>query len=220
MLWLGLRPGEALGVRWEDVDDINQKLHITGTLKSERRITTSQKGIVRLTRNAPKTKASQRSLHIGPEVHAALDRQRTRQTKWAAANGPKWQESGYLVTTRVGSPVSSSNLRKRFMRFLSSIGVRYIRMHDMRHTVAKVALNGGLPIEQVSQVLGHTRIDTTKQIYAGHVPMYTENFAAVMSTVMKSNAVHGPETVEDLQQIWKHSGAVGNIKSGIARESE
>jgi integrase len=220
MLWLGLRPGEALGVRWEDVDDGNRKLHITGTLKSERRITTSQKGSVRLTRNAPKTKASMRSLHLGPEVHAALARQRTRQTIWAAESGPRWQESGYLVTTRVGSPVSSSNLRKRFMRFLSSIGVRYIRMHDMRHTVAKVALNGGLPIEQVSQVLGHTRIDTTKQIYAGHVPMYTENFTAVMSTVMKSNQIHAPETVEDLQQIWQHTDTAGSIDSSIVRESE
>jgi hypothetical protein len=69
-------------------------------------------------------------------------------------------------------------------------------------------------------VLGHTRIDTTKQIYAGHVPMYTENFTAVMSTVMKSNQIHAPETVEDLQQLWQHTDTAGNINASITRESE
>lgn len=52
------------------------------------------------------------------------------------------------------------------------------------------------------QVLGHTRIDTTKQIYAGHVPIYTENFAAVMGTAMKGNSISDPQTVADLQRIW------------------
>lgn len=141
MLLLGLRPGEALAVRWEDVDDVGHKLHITGTLKSERRITPSNRGVVRLKRNPPKTKSSQRSLHISTDIEEALMRQRTRQAIWASTNPNQWQETGYLVTTRVGTPVSSSNLRKRFARFLSKIDVRYIRMHDMRHTVAKVALD-------------------------------------------------------------------------------
>ena len=105
----------------------------------------------------------------------------------------------------VGTPVSSSNLRKRYQRFLDEIGVRYIRLHDLRHTVARVALEAGILLEHVSQVLGHTRIDTTKQIYAGHVPRFTKNFADTYSECLPPPPSNVPDTVEELQQIWAPS---------------
>ena len=59
-------------------------------------------------------------------------------------------------------------------------------MHDIRHSVATLSLGLGIPIEQVSQVLGHTRIETTKSIYAQHVPKFTENFSLVLSASLPS----------------------------------
>lgn len=203
MLHLGLRPGEALGLLWEDIDEITQRLHITGTLKAERRILPNERGIVRLTRNAPKTKSSRRTLDLTDSTLAALTRQRERQRDWANAAGTSWKTTGYVITTRVGTPVPASNLRKRYKALLARIGARYIRLHDLRHTVAHIALDLGVPIEQVSQALGHTRIDTTKQIYAGDVPMFTKNFVTVVSGALPTpDSLVIPDTVEHLERLW------------------
>jgi integrase len=100
--------------------------------------------------------------------------------------GQNWVESGFVITSQVGTPVSLSNIRKTYINFLFANTIRYIRLHDIRHSVATLSLGLGIPIEQVSQVLGHTRIETTKSIYAQHVPRFTENFSSVLSASLPS----------------------------------
>ena len=181
-----MRPGEVLGLRWQDINDTGSALSVTGTLKQARRITPSGQGVVRIERNEPKTFASRRPITISPELSQALDRQKMYESLARITAGQNWVESGYVITTQVGTPVSLSNLRKAYIKFLSANTVRYIRLHDIRHSVATLSLGLGIPIEQVSQVLGHTRIETTKSIYAQHVPKFTENFALVLSASLPS----------------------------------
>jgi integrase len=176
MLYCGLRPGEALSLRWSDIDLDRSLLHVTGTLREERRITSTGAGVVRLVRNDPKNVHSRRALQIHPHVYQALVRQQMRHDMWRTIEGGNWIDSGYVHTTRVGTSVNPSNNRKYFYKFLTSIGVRRIRVHDLRHVVAVLALEGDVRIEEVSQALGHPRIDTTKQIYAGHVQRLNDRF--------------------------------------------
>ena len=82
---------------------------------------------------------------------------------------PNWQPSEYVFTSSTGTAVYPSNFLNRFKRFLAANGLRQIRIHDLRHTMAQLALSGGVRIEAVSETLGHTRIDTTKTIYASRV---------------------------------------------------
>jgi integrase len=190
MLHTGLRPGEALGLRWCDVDIPNRRLYITGTQKEARRILPAGRGVVRSTRNDPKTAASRRNLPIPDALLAALDRQQERQAFLGLTAGSKWTDSGYVVTTSVGTPVSPSNLRVAYAAFLTRNGVRYIRFHDLRHTAATRVLNDAdVPIEKVSQALGHTRIDTTKQIYAKSVPQYNDAFVEGLSGILPAAPV-------------------------------
>ena len=186
MMHTGMRPGEVLGLRWQDIDGASSSLSVTGTLKQARRITPSGEGVVRIERNEPKTFASRRPITISPELSQALERQKMIESVARITAGQNWIESGYVITTLVGTPVSLSNLRKAYSKFLSTNGHRYIRLHDIRHSVATLSLGLGIPIEQVSQVLGHTRIETTKNIYAQHVPKFTENFALVLSASLPS----------------------------------
>lgn len=184
MLHAGMRPGEALGLRWADLDLDMRRLSITGTLKQDRRILPSGQGVVRLTRNMPKTGDSARTLPIGDALMGALERQQMRQSLLSAAEG-RTAAPEYVVTTHKGTPVSASNLRKQYRTFLASLGVRPIRLHDMRHTVAVLALNDAdLPLEKVSQALGHSRIDTTKRIYARQVPRYNDDFSAGIAEIL------------------------------------
>ena len=185
MLHLGLRPGEAMGLRWEDVDLTKRTLTITGTLTDTQVFMPDGQGVVRQVRNDPKTAASRRILPIDEALAASLDRQQMRQAVQHVSAGERWKDTGYVFTTSVGTPFSLSNLRKKYQKFLDRIEVRYIRLHDLRHTVARMALDSGnVPIEQASQALGHTRIDTTKQIYAGYVPRYNEKFVAGLSGIL------------------------------------
>ncbi len=182
MLHTGLRPGEALGLRWEDVDLHAERFWVTGTLKEMRALMPDGTGVVRPVRNDPKTASSRRDLKIDDALHAAFVRQQMMQGVQRMSAGDRWKESGYVFTTSVGTPCSLSNLRKQYQAFLGRAGVRYIRLHDIRHTVARLSLQDGkVPIEMTSQALGHSRIDTTKQIYAGHVPRFTDEFTAGVS---------------------------------------
>ena len=186
MLHTGMRPGEALGLRWCDVDLTTGSLQVTGALKQARLLLPDGRGLVRPQRNTPKTTASIRTLSITSARHDALARQQMRQGL-APATQSNWSESGYVITTKVGTPVSTSNIRRQFTAFLSAHGIRQIRLHDMRHTIAVLALNdANVPLEKVSQALGHDRIDTTKRIYARNVPRYNEDFAAALGSVLPS----------------------------------
>jgi integrase len=184
MLHTGMRPGEALGMRWEDIDLENSKLTISGTLKEHRLVSPDGKGTVTLIRNQPKTKSSQRVLPISQALEDVLIRQEMRQFTF---------ESGkpeYLIATQNGSPTSLSNLRKSYVKFLRKNSIRYIRLHDIRHTVANISLNNAkTSIEQTSQALGHTRIDTTKQIYAGNIPRYNKEFIHDLGSVLPPSRV-------------------------------
>jgi integrase len=205
MMHTGMRPGEVLGLRWQDIHESGSSLAVTGTLKQARRITPSGQGVVRMERNEPKTFASKRPITISPELSQALDRQKMYESLARITAGVDWVESDYVITTQFGTPVSLSNLRKIYIKFLSANKIRYIRLHDIRHSVATLSLGLGIPIEQVSQVLGHTRIETTKSIYAQHVPKFTENFALVLSaslpSAMESFGVMGDALLPKLETI-------------------
>lgn len=184
MLHTGMRPGEALGIRWEDVDLENSQLSISGTLKEHRLVSPDGKGTVQLIRNQPKTKSSQRMLPISQALGDVLIRQEMRQ---AILEGDKPE---YVIATGKGTPTSLSNLRKTYEKFLRKNQLRYIRLHDIRHTVAYISLNHAkTSIEQTSQALGHTRIDTTKQIYAGNIPRYNHVFINDLGTVLPASRV-------------------------------
>jgi len=198
MMHTGMRPGEVLALRWQDIDGAGSSLSVTGTLKQARRITPNGQGVVRIERNEPKTFASRRPITISPELSQALERQKMYESVARITAEEKWQESGYVITTLNGSPVSLSNLRKVYVKFLSANTFRYIRLHDIRHSVATLSLGLGIPIEQVSQVLGHTRIETTKSIYAQYVPKFTENFSSVLSASLPS-ATESIGALEDSQ---------------------
>jgi integrase len=176
-LTTGFRPGELLGLRWADVDLDLDQIHVTGTLKQARLLLPDGSGTVRLQRNEPKTRASARTLPLTPLARAALTRHREHQRFREVIAQDTWQDTGYVFTTQHGTPYNSSNFRRIFQRALTAAGIRPVRLHSLRHSVARLGLEAGGNIEEISQALGHTRIDTTKQIYAGFIPHLNDQFA-------------------------------------------
>ena len=166
---LGLRHGEALGLTWEAIDLETRTLTVRQTLKDERRLLPGGQGQVRSRLQDVKTKASKRTLRMPDPVLESIVRHQMAQSTLKLLAGPNWRESGMVFTTSIGSPINMANNLKRYKRFLAEQSIRYIRVHDLRHTYASLALETNVPLEAISQSLGHADIGITKKIYAPDV---------------------------------------------------
>ena len=202
-LHLGLRHGEALGLTWKAIDFDERTIHVKYTLKDERRIKDTGEGIVRLRLQEPKTQSSIRTLTLTDTLEDAISRHQMRQSLKRIKAGDTWQESGMVFTTSIGTGVSQPNNLKRFKEFLTSHSLRYIRIHDMRHTYGTLSLENGTPLEQVSQSMGHADIGITKKIYAPDVRGYNESTALAMEAYLNPDItvpLSWSETGEELTQ--------------------
>ena len=131
---LGLRQGEALGLRWEDIDLDAGVLAVRQTL--ERAGTEPRFG-------EPKTARSRRTINMPDIVTVALRRHRTRQLEERLAAGPRWHESRLVFTTTIGTTMDKSRLHTVFQGILRGAGLPSIRYHDLRHTAATLLLAQG-----------------------------------------------------------------------------
>jgi integrase len=182
----GLRRGEILGLKWEDLDFANGVLHVRRTLKEERTLSADGSSLVSLTTSEPKTKSSRRRLHLAPAVMSSIQRHRDYVQNLRAKAGHRWVESGFVFQSPTGGPVHPSNMAQLFKSFLKNRGIRLIRVHDMRHTAAVLGLEAGVRLEAVSQGLGHSRIDITKSVYAPYVQPLMVEFTSGLSAYLGS----------------------------------
>jgi integrase len=168
-LHLGLRHGEALGLSWDAINLESRTITVKQTLRDERRLLPGGAGQVRSTVQEVKTKSSNRSLRMPDSVYQSFLRHQMSQSTYKMLAGPQWSESGMVFTSSIGTPVNMANNLKRYKKFLKDHSLRFIRVHDIRHTYANLALETKVPLEAVSQSLGHADIGITKKIYAPNV---------------------------------------------------
>ena len=115
-----------------------------------------------------------------PLVVEVLQRHRERQDKERVAAGDAWVETGLVFTTTLGTPIDPSNLRREFAKLTRKAGIGHWHPHELRHSAASLLSAAGVPIEQISDVLGHEGPRTTAAVYrhlvnpsvsAGKAPM-------------------------------------------------
>jgi integrase len=174
-IFLGLRHGEILGLRWRDIDLDENRLSINHTLRGVSKPTISGQK-VSLVLNPPKTESSRRTLNISPSVRLAFLRHQDWQINRRNRAGELWIDSEMVFTTSIGTPVDQTNNLKKFKAFTLERGLRYIRVHDLRHSSAVIALEAGATIESISQALGHSGIEITKTVYAPYVQALNDKF--------------------------------------------
>ncbi len=159
MLTTGVRRGEVLGLRWEDLDRPQGVVTIRRQLKREGgRLVTAE----------TKTAKSRRSINIPEPVVDALQVHRACQKRARLALGPRWRESGFVFTSQFGTPVDPRNLYRDFAGVCREARIGSWHPHELRHSAASLMLAQGVPIQVVSDVLGHSSIRLTVDVY-GHV---------------------------------------------------
>jgi integrase len=164
----GMRQGELLGLRWRDVDLDAGTLQIRGSMQ----LTPDGLRIME-----PKTAGSRRRVALSRQPIDALRRHRVAQAEERLRMGAAWENNELVFATKTGQPITPSMLRRSYEPLLTRAGLPRMRFHDLRHTSATLLLGRGVHPKVVSEMLGHTRISTTLDLYS-HVSMTMQQQAA------------------------------------------
>jgi integrase len=164
---LGLRRGEVIGLRWQDVDLDKREIRIR---KQRQRVGGEAY------EDDPKGRRRRQVLPLPAICVAPLRYQRMRQTAMRERAGDRWEESGHVFTTRTGRPIEPRNVYRSFTRVAKNADLRVIRLHDARHGCATLLTAAGVAPRVVMEILGHSQIAVTMNVYA-HVVQDTQREA-------------------------------------------
>ena len=176
---LGLRQGEALGLRWSDVDLDKGRLTVANSLQ---RID----GKLQLVET--KRDRSRRTVTLPKICLSALWRHRGRQEEERRAASDQWQQTGFVFTSTVGTPLDGPAVTHRFQKALKSAKLPHMRFHDLRHTCATLLLAQGVHPRLVMEILGHSQIAVTMNTYSHVIPAMQQEIATRMDSILSSVA--------------------------------
>jgi integrase len=179
-LWItalgtGLRLGELLGLRWEDVDLKAGRLRVRYSLASVDG---------ELVLQEPKTDRSRRTLVLPEVVTTALRAHRTRQKADRLLAGSRWVDSGHVFATMLGKPHHAATITRCFQDALDRAELPDVRFHDLRHSAATFLLAQGMTLEDVKNQLGHSTIVLTSNTYGHVLEQRKRQVAAAMDAVL------------------------------------
>src|SRR5215212_4049551 len=170
----GLRRGELLGLRWQDLD-------------LDRHLLTVRQSVVLLDGapiiQTPKTDASRRAVKLSADVVVALRKHRVAHAERRLASS-QWVESDLVFCTRDGKPLNPNNLYRNYQAIIEAAGVPRINLHGARHTHTTLALASGAPLKAVSERLGHAKSSITLDIYSHVLPDMQERVVEAIDAAL------------------------------------
>ncbi len=153
----GMRRGELLALRWQDVNLQD------GWLSVRRTVTIGKKGAIQV--GDVKTKAGRRRIRLSQQLVAKLRSHRQERPRWISV-GQAGRDADLVFQSSIGTLVNPARLHQQFKPLVKQLGLKPIRFHDLRHTFATLALADGANVKAVSAQLGHSSIAITLDLYA------------------------------------------------------
>lgn len=181
-LALGLRPAEAMGLRWSDVNLEEGYLIVAEQLQRE-----VGKGLVG---NKPKSDAGGRVIFLPPTLLAKLKAHRKAQTEARLRAGDHWTDSGRVFTYKDGRAMDTRQDGVHWHKLLDKAGVNHRRLYDARHSAATMLLLMGVPTKVVMDILGHSQISVTMK-YQHTVDALRAEAARVTQAGIWGNTANG-----------------------------
>lgn len=172
----GIRCGELLGLKWEDVD-LNK-----GYISIRRSLIMLKGG---LGFSEPKTEKSRRTIPLPVEVVKELKSWKTKQAEEKLFLGPAYQDNGLVICEVDGTPLAPRNFTRLFEKLLKEAELPKIRFHDLRHTHATMLLVLGEHPKVVQERLGHSTITMTLDTYSHVMPGLQEQASSKLSEILK-----------------------------------
>lgn len=173
----GLRQGELLGLRWEDVD------LEAGTLKVRRQLQRSRDGSGMI--SIPTKNKKDRVIRLCNDAIKSLKAHKERQVEQIASANGHWRDPEVVFASTIGTPLDPSTVVDRsFKPLLKQAQLPDIRFHDLRHACATPLLSEGVPVKVVQEILGHSSVSVTMDVYSHVLPDMQERAAAVMDDLL------------------------------------
>jgi integrase len=173
----GMRRGELLGLKWQDVDWVNHRILV------RRQVCNPEGG--GFVFQAPKTTLGVRSVQLGTGLIQRLRAQLGNIDIMRGISRDKWQDYDLMFPSLLGKPLYGNNVSIEFQELVKQSGLPHIRFHDCRHTAASILLSRGIPPVIVAGMLGHS-ISTLLSTYAHFIPDMQDEAARVMDEVTSS----------------------------------
>jgi integrase len=182
---LGLRRGEVLGLRWSDIDLEGRALRVNQAI--QRLLTGSDERGKRSELRATETKTdgSRRTIALPDSVIRALKIQRARQAQIRLAAGLSWTDHGLIFTNTAGGPLEPVILNRDYKATLKVANLpSTLRFHDLRHSAAFLLLAAGVHPRAIMELLGHSSITITMNVYGHVMPAMMREAADTMDAVL------------------------------------
>lgn len=176
----GIRAGEALGLRWEDVDLREGVINVRQSFLRRGKHTEFK---------APKTEAGKRSIPISPAVVKALEAHRLDQETRKVLLGNVYQDAGLVFAQPNGKPLHGNNITRRDLkRVLKAAGLKPMKFHELRHTHGTLLHSHGVPLRVLQERLGHSDVLTTQRIYIHPTQQDRDHAADVWDSIQRGGA--------------------------------
>jgi integrase len=171
----GLRRGEAVGLRWEDVHFAGRSLTVTQQVVQLGWATEV---------GEPKTDTGTRTVSLDDDTLRVLRQWQETQEAEARTWGAAWTDTGLVFTREDGSGLHPASVTDLFQAVYAKAELSPIRLHDLRHTAASLALQAGVPMKVVSEQLGHSSLAITADTYTSVLPAVAQAAAEAVAGIV------------------------------------
>lgn len=168
-LGTGLRQGELLGLKWDDINYKDCTVSVKKTIKDVYLFDGNKKKYC-LVEQSPKTKNSIRTIPIPENLIPILKKHELQQKKEKLKAGVAYIKNDYIFSTPLGTPIDPNNLRKMYVKILNKNNIPCKKFHSLRHTYATRLFEKDVPIKTVQMLLVHADISTTSNVYVHVMP--------------------------------------------------
>ena len=184
----GLRRGELMGLKWQDINldaGVLQVRRILSRVPSKM----PGKGYVEA---EPKTQKSRRSVVIASFALEALKQHRERQREAEITAGPLWQDHDFVFCTSIGTHLNPTrDMLDQLKVLLKKAGLPDIRFHDLRHSAATLLLSVGVHPKVVQEILGHSQISITMDVYSHVLPGMQQEAMSRLNDALREGTTSG-----------------------------
>ena len=175
----GLRRGELLALRWEDIDFQNNILKVRNNL-----VRGEKDYIIK----EPKSESGIRDIHIGSEVVSYLKKERAKYVTDMMNYGIGFRNYGFVIRQYDGSPLKPDSMSRKWRRFLETNNLPPIRFHDLRHSHATALIQAGVSPKVVQERLGHSDVQITLNTYTHVLPEMDIEAAETLDRIILQKA--------------------------------